>query len=163
MSNSIGGPAEQRAIIQFGHGCVRDDGGCAGPGDMTGGNVDALGGIVERPAELNLRRVRVHLARYVCLFLFRHPVNLRLIRLAGGRDWNDQDLKIVSALRNARIHRIYRKKKKKQFFFDFVVFSFHTNNSRKYRAGKWKVFNNQIPACLSKWVHLEICNDSFYC
>lgn len=88
MSNSIGGPAEQRAIIQFGHGRVRDDGGCAGPGDMTGGNVDALGGIVEGPAELNLGRVRVHLARYVCLFLLRHAVNLRLIRLAGRRDWN---------------------------------------------------------------------------
>lgn len=90
MSYSIGGPAEQRAVIQFRHGCVRDDRGCASPGDMTRGYVDTLGGIVEGPAELNLRRVRVHLARYVCLFLFRHSMNLRLIRFAGGRDWNSR-------------------------------------------------------------------------
>lgn len=90
MSNSIGGPAEQRAVIQFRHRCVWDDGGCAGPGDMTGGHVDTLGGIVEGPTELNLGGVRVHLAGYVCLFLFRHAVHLRLIRFASGRDWNSR-------------------------------------------------------------------------
>lgn len=90
MSNSIGGPAEQRAVIQFRHRCVRDDRGCAGPGDMTGGHVDTLGGIVEGPTELNLGGVRVHLAGYVCLFLFRHAVHLRLIRFASGRDWNSR-------------------------------------------------------------------------
>lgn len=90
MSNSIGGPAEQRAVIQFRHRCVRDDGGCARPGDMTGGHVDTLGGIVEGPTELDLGGVRVHLAGYVCLFLFRHAVHLRLIRFASGRDWNSR-------------------------------------------------------------------------
>lgn len=91
MSNSIGRPAEQRAVIQFGHGCVRDGRGRAIPGDMTASHVDTLGGIVKGPAELDIRWVRVHFAGYVCLLLFRHPVEFSLIRLAGGRDCNQDE------------------------------------------------------------------------
>jgi len=85
-ADAIAGPAEQRAVIQFRHRRVRDDGGRAGPRDVTRRNVDALGGVVEGPSELHLRRIRVHLAGYVRLLLLRHAVDLRLIRLARRGD-----------------------------------------------------------------------------
>lgn len=53
---------------------------------MPGRHVDTLGGVIEGPAELHFRRIRVHLAGYIRFLLLRHAVDLRLIRLARGRD-----------------------------------------------------------------------------
>lgn len=53
---------------------------------MPGRHFDTLGGVIEGPMELHFRRIRVHLAGYIRLLLLRHAVDLRLVRLARGRD-----------------------------------------------------------------------------
>lgn len=50
---------------------------------MIVGDIDAFGGIVERPLELDIRRICVHTAFDLSLFLFCNAIDALLIGRTG--------------------------------------------------------------------------------
>lgn len=79
MANLVGGVAQQRAVVLFDFGGVGQHAGGTTSGDVGRRDVYRIGGIVESPSEYDVRRIGVHLARYLRPFLLRDAVYSRLV------------------------------------------------------------------------------------
>lgn len=90
LADPIGGRAQERAVVQLRHRLVRDNGGGAVTRYVTGGHIDTLRRIVERPLELDVGRIRVHHALDLGRLVFGDPVHSRLIRGTCWRICNHQ-------------------------------------------------------------------------
>lgn len=88
LADAICRRAEQRAVVELGHGLVGDNGGGAVAGYVTGGHIDALGRIVERPLEFHVRWIGVHDALNLGRLMFRDPVDSGLVGRTCGCIWN---------------------------------------------------------------------------
>lgn len=84
LADSVGGRAEQGAVVELRHRLIGHDGGGAVPGYVTGGHVDALSRIVERPFEFHVRRIGVNDALNLRRLMFRDTVDAHLVRCTCG-------------------------------------------------------------------------------
>lgn len=109
MPDLVARPAQEGAVIQLGDRGVRDRWHGAGFRDVRGCDLLALGRIVERPTEVDVRRIGVDLARDVGLLLFRHSVNFRLIRRARRSNCKkkkkEANFFFLCSLRESKKHR----------------------------------------------------------
>lgn len=64
MAHGVGGPAGERAVVEFGDGCVAQhaDAAVAGFGETFGGHVESFAGVVELPTVAHGGRVGLDLA-----------------------------------------------------------------------------------------------------
>lgn len=81
----VGGPAQERPIVQLRHGCVGDDALTAGGAEVTAGDVYRVGRVVEGPAEGVLLWVGVHRAAHLGVLVAAHGVGGDLPRRTHGR------------------------------------------------------------------------------
>lgn len=87
LADAIAGITEQRTIVQLRHRGVADDARRASAGDMRRCYIDALGTVVERPAELHVGWVRVNGTTDFCFFLLCNPMHSCLIRSTCWRNY----------------------------------------------------------------------------
>lgn len=84
LADPVGGRAEQGAVVELRHRLIGDDRRGAVPGYVTGGHVDALSRIVERPFEFHVRRIGVNDALNLRRLMFRDTVDADLVRCTRG-------------------------------------------------------------------------------
>lgn len=84
LSDPVCGRAQQRSVVELRHGLVGDNGGGSVSGDVTGGHVNTLRRIVERPFEFDIRRIGVNDALNLGSFVFRDAIDPGLARCARG-------------------------------------------------------------------------------
>lgn len=84
VADVVGGPAEERPIVQLRHGRVGDDAVAAGGAEVAAGNVYRVGRVVEGPAEGVLLGVGVHGAAHFSVLIATHGVGGDLPRRAHG-------------------------------------------------------------------------------
>ena len=82
-SNSVARVAQQRPVVELGHGRVRNYAGRAAAADVGLSHVHGVGRVVEAPAELYVGGVSIHLAGDLGLLLLGHPVDAGLVGFAS--------------------------------------------------------------------------------
>lgn len=79
-AHSVAGIAQKCSVVQLIHRCVAQDTGGTLSGNVVGSYVHTISAVVECPAEVDVRRIRIHHAPDFSIFLLCYSVDTGLVR-----------------------------------------------------------------------------------